>query len=174
MNKKDYFFENINTLIGHIVKFLDNPTPLKVQKSLYFLWAFYAATYGNIDYSKDTEFSKQEQYPRELFPAEFEAWTYGPVINSVFADYHQTNGFAGISDSYDENDISDTNTKEVWSFVNDLLSQINEVNDFGLVERSHQDSAWKNTYKEGEKHCRMSNDEIKEDYINYVRQQSKI
>ena len=27
---------------------LDHPTPLKIQKTMYLLWAFYAATYGDI------------------------------------------------------------------------------------------------------------------------------
>lgn len=174
MDNENYFFDSIETLISHIVNFLDNPTPLKMQKSLYFLWAFYAATYGNIDYDEETDFSKQEKYPRSLFKADFEAWSYGPVINSVFAEYHQTNGFKDVSDEYVESEISDANKKEVWSFIDDLLAQINKVNDFGLVERSHQDSAWRNAYKEGQKHCKMNNDEIKRDYVNYVNEQSKI
>lgn len=174
MDKTDFFFNSIDVLISHVVNFLDNPTPLKVQKSLYFLWAFYAATYGNIDYQEKTDFSDQEKYPRSLFEADFEAWSYGPVINSVFAEYHKTNGFEGVSDKYVESEISDKNEKEVWSFIDDLLTQINKVNDFGLVERSHQDSAWRNAYKEGQRHCKMDADEIKRDYVNYVNEQSKI
>lgn len=174
MDKKEFFFNSIDVLISHVVNFLDNPTPLKVQKSLYFLWAFYAATYGNIDYQEITDFSDQEKYPRSLFEADFEAWSYGPVINSVFAEYRRTNGFEGVSDKYVESEISDKNEKEVWSFIDDLLAQINKVNDFGLVERSHQDSAWRNAYKEGQRHCKMDADEIKRDYVNYVNEQSKI
>lgn len=31
--------------------------------------------------------------------------------------------------------------KDVWVFIDDMISQINPVNDFGLVARSHQDKA---------------------------------
>lgn len=48
MNNYIYVFDNLNTLAGYIKKCLSNPTPLKIQKSLYFLWAFYSATFGNI------------------------------------------------------------------------------------------------------------------------------
>ena len=169
ISTKEFFFDDINCLIGHIVHYLDNPTPLKVQKSLYFLWAFYAATYGNIDYEEETEFSQQDEYPRSLFKANFEARHYGPVLDSVFADYHHSGGFKELPDGHIVSDDSDSNTKEVWSFIDDLLFQINEVNDFGLVERSQQDSAWKNAYIEGQYQCKMNNEEIKEDYVKYVR-----
>ncbi|WP_338126421.1 type II toxin-antitoxin system antitoxin SocA domain-containing protein [Secundilactobacillus kimchicus] len=178
MNNTDYFFKNVKGLIAYIMQNLDNPTPLKIQKSLYFLWAFYAATYGDIDYNEATEFSIQSKYPKELFPAYFEARIYGPVISSVFTQYHRTDGFKEIlnsdmaRDSDVANEVSDSNKKEIWSFIDDLLSQINNVDDFGLVERSHEDNAWKHAYKESEKHCHMDNEEIKKDYVNYVRQQS--
>jgi len=73
MSEEHYVFEDVTVLIAHLVHRFDNPTPLKVQKGLYFLWAFYAATYGNIDYSDDkNEFSLQsERYPKELFQAQF-------------------------------------------------------------------------------------------------------
>lgn len=174
MNKENYVFNDIDQLLGHIVHFLDNPTPLKVQKSLYFLWAFYSATYGNINYDENSEFSLEGQtrYPSNLFDAQFEAWEYGPVINHVFSEYHKTNGFEGYSD-INKSDL-DSNKKEVLGFVDDLLSQINDVNDFGLVNRSHQDEAWKKAYHQGEKHCKIDNDEIKRDYIGYVEKQSEI
>jgi len=171
MSEERYVFEDVDVLIAHLVKRFDNPTPLKIQKGLYFLWAFYAATYGNIDYTDDqNEFNLQsERYPKELFQAQFEAWRYGPVLNQVYAAY-KSGDFKDVKDSYTPKSEND---KEVLSFIDDLADQINSVNDFGLVERSHQDRAWKIAFKD-ENHSKMNNETIKEDYIGYVKRQSQI
>lgn len=53
MSRDAYFFDKVEDLVSYLEAKLTNPTPLKIQKSLYFLWAFYAATYGSIDYSNE-------------------------------------------------------------------------------------------------------------------------
>lgn len=176
MNKKSYVFEDVNKLAGYIKNKLSNPTPLKIQKSLYFLWAFYSATFGNLssDNKENGEFGLQPSYPKELFKPDFEAWRYGPVINSVYAAYKK-NTIIGLDDKQLRNEMnfdekSEFNKKEIISFINDLLEQVDDVNDFGLVQRSHEDSAWKNAYEEGHDHCKMSSDEIKENYLKYLNE----
>ena len=87
MKVTELVFENVIDLAGYAKNRLENPTPLKIQKTLYFLWAFYSATYGNIKYDSDekSEFDLQDgAYPPELFEPDFEAWRYGPVINKVY------------------------------------------------------------------------------------------
>jgi len=164
-----YVFNDVNELIAHLMNKLDNPTPLKIQKSLYFLWAFYTATYGNIDYDvSENEFAQGTRYPKELFKAEFEAWRYGPGLNKVYAE-NKSGQFDDLKDTWVP---TTANEKEIYSFIDDLLVQINGVNDFGLVERSHQDHAWKIAFK-GEDHCKMDNKQIKQDYIGYVKQQAE-
>ena len=32
------FFDNVNDLISYLIDKLDNPTDVKIEKSLYFLW----------------------------------------------------------------------------------------------------------------------------------------
>ena len=86
MSRAKYFFSNTGELLSYLEAKLDNPTPLKIQKSLYFLWAFYAATYGSIDYSHKSEFSQTDKYPLRLFPASFKAWQYGPVLNKIYTE----------------------------------------------------------------------------------------
>lgn len=169
----NYVFDNLNVLAGYIKKRLTNPTPLKIQKSLYFLWAFYSATYGNIssDDNKNGEFGLQPRYPKYLFNADFEAWQYGPVINSVYADYKNNRiievGSDELKSSMNFEDSSQQNKVEILSFINNLLDQIDDVNDFGLVRRTHQDSAWKDAFNDSELHCKMDSEQIKNDYIRY-------
>lgn len=171
MNNYIYVFDNVNTLAGYIKKCLSNPTPLKIQKSLYFLWAFYSATYGNIssDDNKNGEFGLQSHYPKYLFNAVFEAWQYGPVINSVYADYKNNQiievGSDELKSSMNFEDSGQQNKVEILSFINNLLDQIDDVNDFGLIRRTQQDSAWENAFNDSELHCKMDNKQIKNDYI---------
>lgn len=165
-----YAFNDITVLIAHLKRKLNNATPLKIQKSLYFLWAFYSATYGNIDYSSETDFDSQPKYPEYLFKANFEAWKYGPVLNEVYHN-NKDKKYENLEDSYIPNNETE---KEILSFIDDLLSQVNDINDFSLVARSHEDSAWKKAYDPNGCHCQMDNETIKKDYIEYVKNQSEI
>ena len=144
MSRDAYFFDKVEDLVSYLEAKLTNPTPLKIQKSLYFLWAFYAATYGSIDYSNEnSEFSETIKYPKRLFKANFEAWQYGPVLNKVYGEDKNNS----ITPSLEKKRYSNSMEKDVWSFIDDMIAQIDPINDFGLVARSHQDSAWKKAYK---------------------------
>ena len=74
-------FEDKDFLVKFLYTLFETPSRIKIQKTLYLLFAFYGATYGSIESSnsdEDNEFSGQE-YPKYLFDAQFEAWKYGPV-----------------------------------------------------------------------------------------------
>ena len=43
--KKEYYFDNVDVLVGYILYKFPTISPLKLQKYLYFLFAFYAGTY---------------------------------------------------------------------------------------------------------------------------------
>lgn len=168
MCERKYFFNEVEELVSYLESKLDNATPLKIQKSLYFLWAFYAATYGSIDYSQESDFSEIPKYPKRLFPATFEAWKYGPVLNRVYAE----NKHNSIDPDYKKKPKNKME-KDVWVFIDDMISQINPVNDFGLVARSHQDKAWQDAFKKGELHSKMKEEDIIRDYKEYVREQNQ-
>lgn len=170
MTSNYFFFDDKYQLVSYLRDHLTNATPLKIQKAMYFLWAFYAATYGNINYNNDSEFNRTERYPKELFEAHFEAWQYGPVIDDVYSKYKNDDDCI----HQEVNPQHDEMNGDVWSFINGIISQIDKVYDFGLVSRSYQDSAWRDAYKNGSIHTPMDNKKIKEDYINYVNEQSKI
>lgn len=71
---KDVIFSNKDFLVNYLYKLLDNPTQVKVQKTLYLLFAFYGATYGKTKNNSNGENEFFEQsYLRNLFSAKFEA-----------------------------------------------------------------------------------------------------
>ena len=170
LTTSSYFFDDKYRLVSYLMDHFTNATPLKIQKAMYFLWAFYAATYGNIDYNSDSEFNGIERYPKELFEAHFEAWQYGPVLKDVYSKYKNNAGCI----HQEVNPWYKGMSGDVWSFIDGLVSQIDKVNDFGLVSRSYQDSAWREAYKDGPLHMPMDSKKIKENYINYINEQSKL
>jgi uncharacterized phage-associated protein len=144
MNHK-VVFEDKDALVFHIYSSLDNPTMLKVQKSLYFLWAYYSGTYGNLVGKGGLDISK-EDYPESLFKGNFKALMYGPVDTDVLKK--QKEGFYN-KEKWNEFIPKSSSDIEVMGFVNDLLNQINTVNDFGLINRCHEDNCWKQAYENG-------------------------
>lgn len=110
-------------------------SPIKLQKSLYFLFAFWGGFIrkGN----NNPEFSEINSFDYDdiLFDETIEAWVYGPVVPDIY---------------YVENDILENDNLKVDSFVrsfiDDLLEDLFKISDFKLVELSHNDLAWKNNF----------------------------
>ena len=112
-------------------------SPIKLQKSLYFLFAYWG---GFIRKSKmfpdavEEDFSNYSEY---LFDDDIEAWVYGPVVPKV---YRETN----IMDFYNENMF--IGKEKLKEFIDDLLKDLFKTSDFTLVDISHRDNAWKNKF----------------------------
>lgn len=157
----NYVFTDKNYLVKYLYTRLSNPTQIKVQKTLYLLYAFYGATYGKIkDNSEESDFEGQE-YPKELFPANFEAWRYGPVEVDVY-NSEKLGEYKNSSDT--ELDNGTPEMKNIIEFTNNIVEQTDSIDDFGLVDRTHQDDCWLDLYREGILHIKMINDDIIEEY----------
>ena len=165
----DVAFPDKDVLVNHIYNKLDNPTLLKVQKSLYLLWAYYSATYGSLT-RHENEDSDMMEYPAELFKPDFEAWRYGPVDRQIYAEQKQEK----FSDKGEPFHPTNEVEKDIFLFVDDLLEDIDGINDFGLVERTHQDHAWKDVYEEGKTGIKMNAAQIKAEYTFRFDEESKI
>ena len=145
----DIYFNNFNKKIS----------PVRLQKTLYFCFAYWGSFVRKGKTLQDSD--KQEidvtNYDEYLFNARFEAWIYGPVIPEV---YHEQN----IERYYKENLIKD---EFVMEYIDDLLEDINSVSDFRLVDISHKDQAWINSFDFNEEnHSREINkDDIISEYI---------
>lgn len=164
MNDGNILFSNIETLIAHL-KFLkeDKLTPIRLQKALYFLFAFYGASYGQLNDAEVEvgvfEGGEEDTYPRFLFAENFEAWKFGPVIPTVYRDF-KTKTIE--SAEWHPDDIREENVKQL---IGEVMTQLDEMGDFELVERTHEDDSWKLVYNNGKGQSDLMNhDDIINDY----------
>lgn len=133
-------------------------SPIKLQKSLYFLFAYWGQYIAKNKANKDSVEIDYSDYNEILFDDVIEAWTYGPVVPSVFiAEKSGT-----LEEKPEDGYLLDEVIKK--EFIDNMLNQLFEIDDFNLVRISHQDECWKKNYIEtDEKHNR----EIpKEEIIN--------
>lgn len=132
-------------------------TPIKLQKSLYFLFAYWG---GMVRKSKlypdaiEEDFSCYSEY---LFDDDFEAWVYGAVVPTVYKEkdilkFYNKNMFDG--------------KERIKDFIDDLLNDLFETSDFTLVEACHNDNVWKNNFNYDEKfhNNKMEKEKIIEEY----------
>jgi len=151
-------FSNPDTVAFYLFSKKPDISPIKLQKGLYFLFAYFGAFYGKTEEEDVSEGNGEK--PKYLFNGSFEAWKYGPVIREVYAKYK--------SHYYNDEEMKKQAVKEVEShsevkkFIDDLFGQIDGVSDFGLVDRSHIDESWSHAY---EKKVSMDNDSIVKEYI---------
>lgn len=59
-------------------------SPIKLQKSLYFLFAYWGQFIRKNKENKDSVEVDYSNYEECLFNDRIEAWTYGPVVPNVF------------------------------------------------------------------------------------------
>lgn len=137
----------------------DDITPIKLQKGLYFLFAFWG---GMIRKAKNNLLSSEfdiKKYDEYLFEPNFEAWTYGPVDYDIYSEFKYDNEIFSIKQN--KTLICDKFTR---NFIDNYLDRIFITNDFGLVDLSHEDNAWRNVYNESMKHIKMNPESIINEY----------
>ena len=125
---EDYYKENFKK---------DVISPIKLQKSLYFCFAYWGgfARKSNMNKKmpKEIDLTNNEW----LFDNKIEAWMYGPVVPDV---YHESN-----LNKYKKENLF-LNNEYVKEFVDNVLDDILSANDFKLVEISHEDKCWKKSF----------------------------
>lgn len=138
-------------------------SPLKLQKTLYLLYGMWAGNALNMNENNEENQSEYfNDLDPDLFTADFQAWTYGPVDYEVYTKFKEEKYTP--SDSLTYSNLEDESI--VSSFVESITDQTFEINDFALVDLTHKDNVWKNNYhgKNPFMSSQMSNDEIKEEY----------
>lgn len=138
----NYYFDNVDTLIEHLLYKFKELSPLKLQKGLYFLFAFYTGIYHSEELAGVIE--ESYNYPKYLFNAKFEAWTYGPVIREVYYK-NKENDYQPKEFQFGDSQID----KEISSFIDDVGQMIIDKSDFALVDRSHEDKCWQRAIEKG-------------------------
>lgn len=153
---KEYYFENIDDLIEHILFQFPEITPVKLQKGLYFLFALYINTYyvePQIE-TVETEYN----FPKYLFKADFEAWTYGPVIRDVYLKF-KNKEYTSRQYPFSKED------KEIEMFIKDVMEMVFNKSDFALVDRVQEDSSWQKAYQK-QKCSILDIKDIENEYLN--------
>ncbi|MGX7393968.1 Panacea domain-containing protein [Carnobacterium mobile] len=171
----NYFFKSVDDLVTHLKTLNPDIGPLRLQKTLYFLYAFYGATYGSIKAGDGiSEISSNTNYPTRLFEGNFEAWQYGPVFREVYFK-NKAGNYDGVADKT-ETDYKTTKQQDVIKFVDGLVEDLDEMSDFALVDRTHQDEAWKNKFDQADprKSSDIDNDELVAEYVKKIAETSSI
>lgn len=127
-----YVFDSSSPLARHLLALNPNISNVRLQKTLYFMFALYGATYGQTD-----EIERVDAYPTRLFPASYSAWEFGPVEerlhNLVRKNQLMPRQWAPAK----------TADNPIYDFINDVYEMTNRMSDFELIERSLRDQAWK-------------------------------
>ena len=111
--------------IGDSAGEVEGITNLKLQKILYFVEAYALSVTG-----------------KSVFSDEIEAWTYGPVVPSVYREFRSQRNKPIVTKKCE---IS--LTKETESLVRKVYSTFNKYSASHLVEMTHRHDPWKITHK---------------------------
>ncbi|MGN7456362.1 Panacea domain-containing protein [Paenibacillus pasadenensis] len=159
MNTTGALFE-VDTVANYLYGKKPDISPLKLQKSLYFLFAYHGAYYTEEAEEGVLEGSIASQN-KYLFNAEFQAWKFGPVIREVY--FRDRDGLYGSPEEIAEANIVIGQNPEAKKFIDELFEQIDAVSDFTLVDRSHEDWVWKKAFAKNQS-TPMNSDEIIKEY----------
>ncbi len=136
-------------------------SPIKLQKGLYLLYAFWAQFANKLNKNGEGVSEIEGSYKLDLFDASFEAWEYGSVDRELYQLYN-SDSIKEVTSKELFLDIEDT----IVTFINDMLSQLYLINDFSLVDLLHEDNAWRSVYsKYPNGDGKMINQEIINEYI---------
>ena len=111
-------------------------SPLRLQKTLYFVFAYWGGFVEKSKMQKDKEIDLDD-YNVYLFDERIEAWVYGPVVPNVYFE-------PDISRFYKEDLFQ--GMELVQEVVDDVIDDTIKVSDFRLVDISHSDDAWINNF----------------------------
>lgn len=130
-------------------------SPIKLQKSLYFLFAYWGGmirkSTNNPDYVEEDLSTENEI----LYDNEIQAWVYGPVVPDVYRSNKS-------STKYDESKDIFKGNKFLEETINSILQDIFDVPDFKLVSISHEDKCWQDSFDEN---VTCHNNEIEKESI---------
>lgn len=115
-------------------------SPIKLQKSLYFLFAYWGGMVrkakNNPDYVEDKRLLSQNE---RLYDDIIQAWVYGPVIPEVYREKNLERFYKPEKDIFNGNIF----LKET---IDSILNDVFVIPDFKLVSISHEDKSWQNNF----------------------------
>lgn len=150
---KEYIFEDKNDLVNYLLYKLNLPSQLKIQKTLYLLFAFYGATYGKLINDENNSELDSSNYTPFLFEPNFQAWKYGPVDYDVYINFKKEEKYKELKSI--ENKLNEELTlsekSNIIKFIDNIINQTDEIDDYTLMDRTREDEVWSDSYKNKEK-----------------------
>lgn len=172
-----YVFQNKADLVNHLLAKLEKPSSSKIQKTLYLLFAFYGATYGQLTADPSSEL-ETANYPMYLFEPNFEAWRYGPVDPDVQAAMNKQAYEPFVSDilgiAYEGLELENkafnktldpSEIRNIRLFIDNIIEQTDNTDDFTLIGRVCEDDAWATVAKSDGNNKIISPQSIVDEYV---------
>lgn len=154
----NYVFPDKTDLVNHLYYQLHSPTPIKIQKTLYFLFAFYGATYGIAKNNQQENEFTDSNYPQYLFKPNFEAWMYGPIDVDVYKNTKQNYYFPKqLNKSKIDNVLNVSEKENIYTLINDICKEVDNVDDFTLITHTQENMSWIKAYETSTKIMRPDN-----------------
>ena len=147
-----YIFNNKDDLVNYLLYKLDLPSQLKIQKTLYLLFAFYGATYSKLINKENKSELDSNNYTPFLFEPNFQAWKYGPVDYDVYINFKKEKykGLKSIENILNE-DLTEVEKRNIITFIKNIINQTDGIDDYTLIDRTREDKVWSDSYNNKEK-----------------------
>lgn len=147
-----YIFNNKDDLVNYLLYKLDLPSQLKIQKTLYLLFAFYGATYGKLINKENNSELDSNNYTPFLFEPNFQAWKYGPVDYDVYINFKKEKykELKSIENILNE-DLTEVEKRNIITFIKNIINQTDGIDDYTLIDRTREDKVWSDSYNNKEK-----------------------
>ena len=125
---------------------------MKIQKTLYLLFAFYGATYGKLINKENNSELDSNNYTPFLFEPNFQAWKYGPVDYDVYINFKKEKykGLKSIENILNE-DLTEVENRNIITFIKNIINQTDGIDDYTLIDRTREDKVWSDSYNNKEK-----------------------
>lgn len=155
MTTNQSFFKDPKTIANHILSRDEEMSHIRIQTLLYFVYAFYGASYG-----------QEDNYPNYLFNGSFETWRYGVRLPSIVEAFHNEELVANEWIPQTPQEI------DVHIIIEDVLDAYEQFDDFQLVDIMHDEEMWNKYYVETEHkdqtNSLIDSDDLIQNYIQFV------
>ena len=166
--KQDVVFNNVLDLAAYLNETMASPTLVTLNKALYFLWGFYAGSFGNLADSPDPAANDLLSFPAMLFEPKFIKCKSGPVLEQVNAVYAKKALPKMKARALQKQmHLSKLGQKNVQGFLDNLIKQIKQVDEYSLMLHAKKDPA----VKQAALDQLIDPSRIKAEYVKQVEKQ---
>ena len=148
-NKNDYLIELedlvifLNERYKEDTGLSENIRMLRLYSSIYFLYAYYGSTYGRLPVSIEGVSENDIHHPKYLVDVEFQSGSYGVTVEKA-KDVLESK-VVQSDETFNKDNLmveNDGVKHDLFLYLTELTKSINNVSEFSLVERVHEDNVW--------------------------------